>query len=628
MRITSLILAFFFVTSAFGLPKALEVPESVRQKYSRLYQLPVESQPDGSKTFHEAHLFHRKGINVLSLKGDRFEMAFQHGRLLREEIKQGSVPQAAQMLEKAASTSLPNLPVVTEWLIQRLYEFVPDRMISKMQRDYPHIFSDLASDAWGLSEASGLTSAQVSYGMLGPESVMVLFGTLAENPLPFSTLPNSNACSAFAAWGDKTASKELIIGRNTDYALNGFYDKYPTAIYFNPTNGDQRYMTLGSAGIHISGVLGYNESGIYLGVHLIPTLDVSADSIPAFVLGQDVLRKAKSFEEAIQMMTKMRSGSGWTFMVASTKENRIASVEFSHNHVAVRESKGNFHVQTNHYLTPELSKQYYQVNNAVVTDTHSRLNRMQEVLEATPMLDIQKATRILADKTDSLHHKVRGVGNTVSVHTTMTSTVIDAAKGKIFMANGRAPVSQNDYVELPLPQDFNDSTFATDDIEIIGGKNYAVQFPEKANAEQKFIEAKIAFETDVNTLKAEKLMKQVVEIDNTNPHYFFTLAVFQMKNGMLDQASASLEKVTQLYDEHLKLVAHFYLGRIHASRMQKMDALKHFSEVLTHSTLQSEKKLYEATDEIAKKVKLFGFHVFSPQKIAFLMQEGDCVGYQ
>src|SRR5258708_3896001 len=63
--------------------------EVVRTKYRHLYELPVEEHEDGSRSFHEGQLYRHHGLNVLRLRGDYVEMAFQHGRLLADQIPQG-----------------------------------------------------------------------------------------------------------------------------------------------------------------------------------------------------------------------------------------------------------------------------------------------------------------------------------------------------------------------------------------------------------------------------------------------------------------------------------------------------------------------------------------------------------
>ncbi len=617
---------FFTTLISYALPPMLQIPDAVKQKYASLYEMQTQTLPDGSLSFHNGRLFERNGIRVLSLKGDRFEMAFQHGRLLAEEIRNGSIPKAAQMLGNSVKTTLPNIPVISEWIITKLYELVPDKMVNTMQSAYPDIFAGLQHDAWGLSEASGLSTEQVVYGMLAPESVMVLYGKLSQGGL--LSRPNGNACSAFAVWNSKTKDGSMIIGRNTDFGLNGYYDKYPTAVYFQPTDGGQKYLALGSAGVHLSGILGYNESGIYLGVHLIPTKDVSADSLPMFIAGQEVIKRAKNFDEAVEILSSFRPGSGWIYLLASTKERKAASIEFSHNHMGIRNSSGDFHIQTNHYETPQLEPYNFFSNHAIYEDSHARMDRINEMINSTDIVSTQTSADILSDKWDPYHKTIRGVGNTVSVHTTMTSAIFDAGQNKLYMANGMAPVSQNEYIELPSPDLFNADTFSESGSQIISSKSYVTEHPAKARAEKKFIAAKIAYEIDMNTKEAEQLMLEALRADTSNPHYYMTLAVFQLKQNKTNDALSNLEKVTTMYDKHLANVAQYFIGRIHAMNVfSKKLALNHLRLAFELSNLETEKSLKAAAEKSIQSVTIAGYVTFNPSKVSYLMQEGDFLSY-
>ena len=55
-----------------------------------------------------------------------------------------------------------------------------------------------------------------------------------------------------------------LVGRNLDYPLNGYFDRYPTVIYFQPPAPALAYMSFVSAGIHNAGITAYNEAGIFL----------------------------------------------------------------------------------------------------------------------------------------------------------------------------------------------------------------------------------------------------------------------------------------------------------------------------------------------------------------------------
>src|SRR3954464_10601689 len=77
---------------------SLAVLRELRRKYRALYDAPVTKLPDGSAAFHQARLYEPEGISVLSLRGDAFEMAFQHGKLLAQKVREGVLRQLSRTI--------------------------------------------------------------------------------------------------------------------------------------------------------------------------------------------------------------------------------------------------------------------------------------------------------------------------------------------------------------------------------------------------------------------------------------------------------------------------------------------------------------------------------------------------
>ena len=86
-----------------------QTPAAVRERYRYLYQEQVKPTPDGGATFHFARLWRREGLNILHLRGDRFEMAYQHGRLLKREISDGALTMAS-LIFRTAPVYVPIIP--------------------------------------------------------------------------------------------------------------------------------------------------------------------------------------------------------------------------------------------------------------------------------------------------------------------------------------------------------------------------------------------------------------------------------------------------------------------------------------------------------------------------------------
>jgi len=241
-------------------------PRALKKRYQYLYDEQVTEARDGSKRFHDGRLWRRDGINVLHVKGDRFEMAFQHGRLLEREIADGALVQASKIAENAIRNSLGNgLPSrLVSWYAEK---FISEPMLRHGLTEVKGDETATLAEAYGLSESTGVAVDTIIYAALGPETAQVLLG-LTEGIATGASVSN---CTSFVAWGSKTADGGMVLGRNTDYPLNGYYDRHPTMIYYEPTEGFQKYMTTTSAGFHNAGVVGLNESGIYLAVHTVPS---------------------------------------------------------------------------------------------------------------------------------------------------------------------------------------------------------------------------------------------------------------------------------------------------------------------------------------------------------------------
>ena len=62
--------------------------------------------PTGSRSFHDGWLYRCHGLNVLFLRGDAIEMAFQHGRLLADQIPQGAVQGLLKLIDNVVANTL------------------------------------------------------------------------------------------------------------------------------------------------------------------------------------------------------------------------------------------------------------------------------------------------------------------------------------------------------------------------------------------------------------------------------------------------------------------------------------------------------------------------------------------
>ena len=603
---------------------AQTTPAALRDKYRHLYVQAVEPTADGA-TFDRARLWRCGALNVLSVRGDRFEMAYQHGRLLADEAGD-SLVMASRIASDAIRSSLgPGaLGKLVNWYAERgIAEPMLAHGLKFAEEMAPGSTIDHLAEAYGLSEATGIAVDTIIRAALGPETAQTLLGktsTLAVGGHPAQ-------CTSFAAWGSATADGEMLIGRNTDYPLTGFYDAHPTVIYFDPTDSARRYMAVTSAGFHNAGVCGMNDAGIYVAIHTVPASSVSEAGLPIFMVGQRVLQTVSTFDEAREMLLQIRPAAGWNYHVVSTRERKAASFELCAERAHEFEAQGDFHVTTNHWRRQQMAPGHLFVNATVGADTRARMRRVTEMIEAAEGgLDERSACEILGDKCDPTTGKIRTLPNTIAATTTVSSSVWKPHAGAVFVATGRAPVSQTTFVSVPTIDRFDPKTFSTDDRASIDNAGYARTLPHKASAQARFIEAINAIEHDDDANRAIELLQQAVALDPMEAGFWLALGMMAVRVGRLDLATSSLSSAIETADGPRALVARYVLGRVYAANGETERAQAELHRVTT--TAGAEAKLASAAAKAARRLNARRTLPLGEREIAPMLFLADAFRYE
>lgn len=622
VMITLLALGLTHTVAAGNIPAELAV------KYRPLMTLPVITHPDGSKSLGHAKLFTREGIRVLYLTGDRFEMAYQHGKLISDIFQDGAMPKIRSMIENTARNSFPKVPSVVNPIIKGIYKHYSEAILEHAAKHVGMTVDQYIIEAYGLSAGSGYPVDKIVHAFLAPEILQVILGQQMRGQKNLPPPSAINECTDFAVPPTATSSGGYVIGRNTDYSLNGYFDRFPTVLYYFPTDGAQPYMTVTSAGVHTAGVVGYNNAGLFLGVHTIPTWDTSENGNPVFDVGQYVLRNAKSFDEAIDIFKNRLPGAGWAYTLVSTFENRSATIELSNSEISVRETSGSYHVQSNHFLTSKMKGRNIDINASINEDTQARYERVNQLLESSRnRLDVRSAVDILADKTDPFSGVIRGLGNVVATHFTVTSAVFDTGLQALYFANGLAPTSLTRFVELPLIQNFDPETFSGQNYSTIINDSYHRNNPQQSLAERLYIEAKQAYEIELDAPKASEILKQVVSIDPSNHAYIYVLGLMEIKTRQFQKAQNTFEMCKTISTGHHKLACSFFLAKILASSGQRTDAFRLLTEILKAADPNLEAPLIKATKDNLKKIKRRAKLNLNPDTLSIFMPEADVLSY-
>ena len=604
------------------------LPKNYQERYKTLLRQKIIEKPNGHKQLGDARLFVRDGVRVLYLKGDRFEMAYQHGRLLKDIISLGAMPQIASMLENAARNSFPKNPVVVDPIIKSIYKTYSRSILSHAAKNTGTTIDAYIVEAHGLSAGSGLPLEQIVYAFLNPEMLQVILGQQMKGSKNLPSPMAVNECTDFAIDPKYTEHSGYIIGRNTDYSLNGFFDKYPTVLYYDPTDGSQPYMAITSAGVHTAGVVGYNSSGLFLGVHTIPTWDTSKNGHPIFDVAQLILRQAKTFDEAINYFKRMLPAAGWTYTLVSTKEKRSASIEVTNSKLSVRETTGNIHAQSNHFLTSEMRSRNLNINASINEDSRARYDRTIDLITSTiEPFTARRAVQILADKIDPYSQNVKSIGNVVATHFTVTSAVLDTGLGSLYLASGLAPTSLTTFVELPLIDRFNPETFEQETYKTITEDSYHKNYPVISNTEQLYISAKNAFEIENDPVKSKQILKQAVALDPENSAYIYMLGLMSIKANDFAAAKDAFKVCAGVAIGHHKLTCLYFSAKVSGAFGDNDNATNLFEEVLSLADPHYEAPLIEAAKKNLSILKRTKRITLNPDTLGIFMPEADVLAY-
>lgn len=594
---------------------SLKLFRELKKRYRHLYEAKVVPIGENAWAFDKARLYKRGDTYALFAKGDAFEMAFQHGKLLSRQVNEGVLMQLSKTIPNHLENSVSQNPLLNK-LVIALVNYFGHRLRE-------HMPWESLVESFALSEGSGLALHHISNSMIIMEALYILAkyatrtGSIDPGSMAFA------GCSSFAVWNEFSADRELLIGRNLDYPLNGYFDAHPLVTYFEPTDGGQRYLSLGTAGLHPPSLTCMNESGIYLAAHLIPTEETSFEGTPMYFLVNDIIRHATTFDEAVHQFRQRRVTLGWAFVLASTKEKRVATVEITNQRVAVRESTDGKHFLSNHFSFLESANLF--VNHSVDEDTKGRYFRMSERVRQAGRVDVKTAASILGDSFDPWMAKERGLGSTVAVHITVGSTIFEPEKNRMWVGQGLAPTSQNEWLPFPLFGDWKEPFAKMPDEKVEAHLLKRGKSPLSA-AVQSYIKAKMAYEFDCDNETAYRHLVDCTKLDDLNPAYHFVAAIFALKTDRWGEAIEGLSHVIGFEEPaHLRSMALYYRGRVYASRGNREAALADFEHARRVANLDP--KLGRAIAKAMTRTRLFGRFSLSPKKLPILMQFADFVYY-
>jgi hypothetical protein len=569
---------------------------------------------NGVRSFGPAWAVRRHGIHLLHLEGTDYEMGYQHGMLLREEARGGQVPYLRRFFRAQIAHSFigrsPTLVDLAEGFMLRTF-------YDPVARNLPVETQD-AFD--GLADATGLDRDLIARSAVMADAAQTIAGTLYGQRTIYPGLDRFRdfGCTSFIAAGPATRDGHVLHGRNFDFPGAGHFDRDPVIAWCQPRSGP-RYVMFTTAGLHTAGVTAINEYGLAVGFHTSITSDVKPDGWPVMGLSDEIIRHARTLEDALAVLRRHPPAAGWILVISSARERRGLAVEISRNRLAVVPMDGGILAVANSYRTPELMPQQTSMNWAESINSYCRTKRMNQLLKANRgRIDPQRGAAFLGDHFDILSGGERATGDVIAQMSNVSSVVIDSSAGNFWVAVGPAPVCNSAYAGFR----FEDGFGRPEDVRELPGLRGTWENDPRLAAYRRYIAAEAAYERGPGLTPAMAELKRAIALDPGEPVYAQVLGLVCLRAGRPAEAEALFTRaLARPQSFHRRSLGHLWRARSLDLQGRRAEALADYRRALAVTPLNPQ--LREAAEDGLREP----YSAAAARTVMLDFGSGDSYGY-
>ena len=362
----------------------------------------------------KGEILKKEGLKTLRLEGSPYEMGYQHGRALKNEMKY-------------LASNLGRLFGKYEGILGRLAIPIFRQLVKKMKHQIPEEFQE---EIKGIADASGVKENDILLINL-TEEFGAIFYLYLKPFIPFLK------CSAFVS---KDAEGNIIWGRNLDYL---FYEDLPSRSVLFVYLPDQGFpfISLGwPAVIGAPTAISKDFSLILLSSPARTNRIFSG--IPQEILTRQVIQYSQNLDEAVKKIISAQATVGQNLVLVSQNDAKV--VEISPIKKTVRSFDTNEYINvTNHFQVKEMEKEqgiYFKPENSLISDDFYTLEgskRRQKKME-----DFIKNNKIDPQKGMEVLNAVAGAGTVQSV--VCTQKELWVAK------RNQSPVTKGEWIHFQI----------------------------------------------------------------------------------------------------------------------------------------------------------------------------------
>ncbi len=242
-------------------------------------------------------------LDVLHTSGSHYDMGYQHGYLLKDQVIQ-NITAGLAYIQDPCHVKHPN-------------DLIPayvDKLIAHTPQKYIDEVNGIVA---GVAAAGG----HVEFRDIMTMQMMADLGQV---------VPGQPLCTEFAAKGGATVNGHTIHGRNLDWAtVPGFAHERSMIMVAQPT-GEQAICNTTWAG-YVGTVTGMNASGLSIGTNTCVSSDSNFEGTPLTFLLRDALETSTTMDQYINVLNSNARTVGTNLVLSSGREagGRVAAIEMT-----------------------------------------------------------------------------------------------------------------------------------------------------------------------------------------------------------------------------------------------------------------------------------------------------------
>jgi len=362
------------------------------------------------------------GVRIVHLSGTPYEMGFQHGKLLENEIK-----------------VLLNYFFVIKG---KVFGRTPEEVARGAGIMKGHIPDRYMEEMKGIADGAGVDFKKVVYTNVFLDVVSAAW----VNALP--------QCSNFAMFPEITKDSNVIHGRNLDWSKDENLSKANTVFIYTPKDGVPH---ISMSWPSMAGTLtGMNSEQITMGEMTSVSSEATLDAMPIMIQLRMLLEKSKNLDDAFNILADNPRTTGYNVLVTDGKAGSGFIAEMTADNIMRIDPVDGFLVHTNHFVLPKMiegqKKYIYLYMKGKKDDSFYRYERLTQLIQGhAGEVTAQDAIEFLGDKMDPVVGEVTGdMSNTVCRENTLQSTVMLPQSGEMYISMSGPPAPDGTYAKIKL----------------------------------------------------------------------------------------------------------------------------------------------------------------------------------